>query len=136
MLKELLSGERPLSQHFLDNIRTYNGNFAMTSFGHKEAEIQGWNLSFRIQGQVFHHIVSLLPPKEDQPKFLQVYFLDSHTKELAARNHSSLKPHILEMLTKWFHENNHLVHELKTARDVRAEGGNSEERQISIRENK
>lgn len=136
LLKELLSGEGPLSKHFLDNIRTYNGSFAMTSFGHKEAEVQGWNPSFRIQGQVFHRIGSLLPPEEGQPKFLQVYFLDSHAKELAARNHSGLKPHILEMLTKWFHENNHLVRELKTARDVLAEGGNSEERQIIIRENK
>uniref|UniRef100_A0A8C4NH85 VWFA domain-containing protein n=1 Tax=Eptatretus burgeri TaxID=7764 RepID=A0A8C4NH85_EPTBU len=32
--------------------------------------------------------------------------------------------------------NNYLVHELKTARDVLAEGGNSEEHQIIIRENK
>ena len=80
----------------------------MTSFGHKEAEVQGWNPSFRIQGQVFHHVGSLLLPEEGQPKFLQVYFLDSHAKELAARNHSGLKPHILEMLTKWFHQNDHL----------------------------
>ena len=72
LLKDLLSGEGPLSKHFLDNIRTYNGSFAMTSFGHKEAEVQGWNPSFRIQGQVFHHISSLLTPEEGQPKFLQV----------------------------------------------------------------
>ena len=105
----------------------------MTSFGHKEAEVQSWNPSFWIQSKVFHCIDSLLPPENGFPKFLQVHFLDSHTKELAARNHSSLKPHILEMLIKWFHKNNHLVHELKTARDVLAEGGNSEERQVIIR---
>ena len=85
---------------------------------------------------MFHRIGSLLPPEEGQPKFLQVYFLDSHAKELAARNHSGLKLHILEMPTKWFHENNHLVRELKTAKDVLAEGGNSEECQIIIRESK
>jgi len=136
LLKELLSGEGPLSKHFLDNIRMYNGSLAMMSSGHKEAEAQGWNPSFQIQGQVFHRIGSLLPPEEGQPKFLQVYFLDSHTKELSARNHSDLKPHILEMLTKWFHKNNHLLRKLKTARDVPAERGNSEERQIIIRENK
>ena len=28
LLKELLSGEGPLSKHFLDNIWTYNGSFA------------------------------------------------------------------------------------------------------------
>ena len=91
LLKELLSGEGPLSKHFFDNIQTYNGSFAMMSFGHKEAEVQGWNPSFRIQGQVFHRIGSLLMPEEGQPKFLQVYFLDSHAKDLAARNHSELQ---------------------------------------------
>ena len=32
LLKELLSSEGPLSKHFLDNIQTYNGSFAMMSF--------------------------------------------------------------------------------------------------------
>jgi hypothetical protein len=122
LLQELLSGEGPLSKHFLDSIRMYNGSFAMTSFGHKEAAVQGWNPSFRIHGQVFHRIGSLLPPDEGQPKFLQVYFLDSQAQEFAARNHNNLKPDILEKLTKWFHENNHLVLQLKTAQDLLAEG--------------
>uniref|UniRef100_UPI0035901195 uncharacterized protein n=1 Tax=Myxine glutinosa TaxID=7769 RepID=UPI0035901195 len=135
-LNELISGTDATSRHFLANIRRYNGSFAMTSFGHKDAAVQGWNPSFRIQGQAFHRIGSLLPPEEGQPKFLQVYFLDSHADELTARNHSSLNPHILRNLTIWFHDNNHLIRQLKTAHDVLAEGSNNEERQIIIREDK
>jgi hypothetical protein len=121
-LNELISGEGPLSKHFLNNIRLYNGSFAMTSFGHKEAAVPGWNPSFRIHGQAFHRIGSLVPPEEGEPKFLQVYFLDTHAQELATRNNVNLKRNILEKLTQWLHENNHLVRQLKTARDVIAEG--------------
>ena len=98
-----------ISRHFLANIWKYNGFFVMTSFGHKEAAVQGWNPSFRIQGQAFHRIGTLLPPAEGQPKFLQVYFLDFHAYELTARNHNSLNPLIFRNLTLWFHDNNHLI---------------------------
>jgi len=135
-LKELLSGEGPLSKHFLSQIRRYNGSFAMTSFGHKEAALQGWNPSFRIQGQVFHRIGSLLPPPEGQAKFLQVYFIDSHDKELEARQHDNLNPSIVEKLTNWFHDNNQLVRQLKTAADAVVEEGSCEERRLVIREDK
>ena len=101
VLKELISGQDTISRHFLANIRRYNGSFAMTSFGHKEATVQGWNPGFRIQGQAFHRIGTLLPPAEGQPKFLQVYFLDSHADELTARNHNSFNALILRKLTLW-----------------------------------
>ena len=41
-----------------------------------------------------HRIGSLLPPEEGQTKYLQVYFLDSHAKELAANavEHLTLDP--------------------------------------------
>ena len=72
-LEDLTSGMTPESKHFLANIRKYNSCFSMTSFGHKEAVVSGWNPSFRIQGQAFHLIGSLLPDSDNQPKFLQVF---------------------------------------------------------------
>ena len=60
----------------------------------------------------------LLPPEEGQPKFLQVYFLDSMAEEKAARNRGNLNPRILEIHTTWFHRENHYYHKLKTALDV------------------
>src|ERR1044072_4900423 len=35
LLANLLNGEDPMSNHFLDNIRTYNSMFAFTSIGGK-----------------------------------------------------------------------------------------------------
>ena len=79
-----------MSKTFLSNIREYNGCFSMTSFGHKDASVQGWNPSFKIQGQVFHRIGSLLPPQEGQPKFLHVYFLDSFAQQTEIRGQTFL----------------------------------------------
>ena len=52
LFQELLYGESPMSKQFLAKIMEYNGCFSMTSFGHQDASVQGWNPSFRIQGQV------------------------------------------------------------------------------------
>ena len=52
LLQELFSGETPTGKQFLANIMEYKGCFSMTSFGHQDASVHGWNPSFRIQGQV------------------------------------------------------------------------------------
>ena len=81
----------------------------MTSFGHKEASVPGWNPSFIVQGQVFHRIGDLLPPVNTRPMFLQVYFLDSLAEQVRARLFGQLRPEILQQLTEWFMENTNLV---------------------------
>ena len=50
----------------------------MTSFGCNEVHLPGWNPSFRVQGQVFHQIGSLLPQPDQPSQFLQDYFIDNH----------------------------------------------------------
>ena len=47
--------------------------------------MSGFNLSFRIQGQVYHHIGSIVPPEGESPKFAQIYFIDGHESEVATR---------------------------------------------------
>lgn len=96
-IKEYISGNSPVSKHLLSYLRKYNGSFAMTSLGDKDASVEGCNSSFRIQGQAFHSISSLLPPpKVGHAKFIQVYFMDSVEEQLVARNHSSLKLNIIQ----------------------------------------
>ena len=89
----------------------------MTSFGHKEATVPGWNPSFIVQGQVFHRIGTLLPPVDTQAMFLQVYFLDTLAEQVQTRQFGQLRPEILHELTEWFMANNHLIRSLKTARE-------------------
>lgn len=60
-LNSLLTSNHTYSIHFLNNIPIYNTLFQMTTFGTKEI-IQG-NLmpTFKIEGQIYHLIGSLLP---------------------------------------------------------------------------
>ena len=116
-LQDLISGVTERSTHFLNHICQYNGSFCMTSFGHKEATVPGWNPSFIVQGQVFHRIGTLLPPVNTQAMFLQVYFLDSLAEQVQSRQFGQLRLDILQELTDWLMANNHLVRSLKTARE-------------------
>ena len=45
----------------------------------------GFNPSFRIQGQVYHLIGSMVPTAGESPKFAQIYFIDNRESEVAAR---------------------------------------------------
>ena len=61
-LESLMSGTTPRSRHFLENIRKYNSCFQMTSFGAtKEICEPGFMPTFKVQGQVYHRVGSLLP---------------------------------------------------------------------------
>ena len=83
---------------------------------------------------MFHRIGSLLPPEEAHPKFLQVYFLDCFAED-AARGIQGLNKQIIRNITSWFHQNNHYVRELKTAKEIIQEN-TFEERKIVIREDR
>ena len=67
--------------------------------------------------------------QEGQPKFLQVYFLDSFAQQTEIRGQNRrLNQQLLGNLTEWFQDNNH-VQQLKTAKDI-IEEDNTEERKI------
>jgi hypothetical protein len=139
LLQRLYHSDDADSRHFRLHLRQYNNAFAMTSFGHTENSVSGWNPTFRIQGQVFHLFGSLLPALQTEPKFLQVYFMDSMEDSLCARLRNSgnrLNNAILTSLTTWLHEHNQFVSQIKTAMETVAELGNNDERKIVIREDK
>ena len=80
-LTSLLFGTDPDSKLFLKSIRTFNSCFQMTSFGATEivqntaANGQQFNSTFKIKGQVYHKVGSLLPMPDEPHKFLQIYFM-------------------------------------------------------------
>ncbi|XP_055938124.1 uncharacterized protein LOC129968294 [Argiope bruennichi] len=79
-LLSLLAGESDDSKLFLRKIRKFNYCFQMTSFGTTkicDLSSNGHNFetTFKVQGQVYHKIGSLLPMPDDDPKFLQIYFM-------------------------------------------------------------
>jgi hypothetical protein len=84
-LKSFMTGETPQSKLFLTNIGKYNSCFQMTSFVANEIKDKGrfWP-TFKIQGQIYHHAGSLLP-MNDQPKFIQIYFMGDQEKQAQER---------------------------------------------------
>ena len=69
-LRHLYEGTDSAGRHFLHNIHKYNSAFQMTSFGCNEITMAGFNPSFRVQGQVYHRIGSLVPSAGESPKFI------------------------------------------------------------------
>lgn len=90
-IKDLLLGNHLLSAHFLKNIRKYNTLFQMTSFGAKEIREGNFMPTFKVEGQVYHLIGSLLPSPGQSPQFLQIYFI-SDADQLSLR--SNIAPNL------------------------------------------
>lgn len=116
-LKSLLCGEHDQSQHFLNNIRHYNSAFQMTSFGAKEIHEGNYMPTFKIQGQVYHLIGSLLPVDNASESFLQIYFISDYVRQRDARLQCfpNLNPMLVESLQSMLIENNNYIHDFKTA---------------------
>lgn len=53
----------------------------MTSFGAKEIKKGNFMPTFKVQGQVYHLIGSLLPSLDREPSFLQIYFVGDEKRE-------------------------------------------------------
>lgn len=67
-------------KHFRENIRAYNSMFAFTSMGGKvDTSINKGrgHPVFRLLGQNYHGIGSLLPLDDSRPKFQQLYIFDT-----------------------------------------------------------
>ncbi|XP_069965797.1 uncharacterized protein [Bactrocera oleae] len=116
-LQSLLCGDHIYSQHFLNNIRRYNSAFQMTSFGAKEANEGNFMPTFKVQGQVYHLIGSLLPKNNQRESFLQIYFLSDYKQQRDTRLHHFpvLNASLLECLQSMLDETNPYVRDFKTA---------------------
>ena len=119
-LRHLYEGIDSSGKHFLANIRKYNSAFRMTSFGCNEQSMAGFNPSFRIQGQVYHLIGSIIPTEGESPKFAQIYFIDDRVTELATRSAivDGLKPDIIRGINHLLRESNHYVEVFKVAKEI------------------
>jgi hypothetical protein len=111
---------------FIKSIRQYNCLFAFTSMGAHRSVSDGRGPSlFKIHGQVYHRVGSLLPADDGPPNFLQLYIYDT-TNEIRNRlrclgpddgPHGTLEPSIVAALMKMLDENNPFAKKLRTARE-------------------
>ena len=110
----------------------------MTSFGCNEVSMAGFNPSFRIQGQVYHLIGSIVPTAGESPKFAQIYFIDNRQSEVAARCSvvDGLRPDIVRSINKLLIDNNCYVEVFKLAKEIFEPQDNSTNIKIVINESK
>ena len=89
----------------------------MTSFGVQIENQDQIMPAFKVKGQNYHKVGSLLPFLGENNKFLQLYFISDSNSELNARCEISpdVERTIVSQFQHLFHENNDLVHLFKTA---------------------
>ena len=137
-LQHLYEGIDSNGKHFLGNLRKYNSVFQMTSFGCNEVSMAGFNPSFRIQGQVYHLIGSIVPTQGESHKFTQIYFIGDEDSEIAIRSAivDGLKPDIIRGINQLLHESNRYVEMFKVAKEIFEEEDTPTNVKIVINETK
>lgn len=118
-LNSLVMVNHPDHIHFLKRIRQYNGCFQMTSFGAKQVVEDGFMPTFKIQGQVYHLIGSLLPSSKEEAQFLQIYFVGEDEKEVRLRgsNFPGVKERLVKQLQDMLNDVNSYIKDFKTTLD-------------------
>ncbi|XP_004306651.1 PREDICTED: uncharacterized protein LOC101307332 [Fragaria vesca subsp. vesca] len=112
---------------FRENIRVYNSMFAFTSMGADIVKDINKNGSgpyvFKICGQVYHLMGSVLPLDGKPPKFAQLYVYDTKNEisnrinALNPNKKQRIDPHIVSGLIQMFDEINELTKLFRSIRD-------------------
>ena len=79
LLMNLITGKHAKSKSFIENIRRYNSMFSFTSLGAKQdmsVTNERGPYCYRIQGQNYHRMGTLLPEANKPPVFAQLYIYD------------------------------------------------------------
>ncbi|XP_054154561.1 uncharacterized protein LOC128953108 [Oppia nitens] len=104
---------------FLSNIRAYNSNFSFVSVGAKVEEPTRDGLcAFKIQGNMYHRMGSVLPQPGASPRFMQLYFYDTeHELNNRMTVMNGRNQNIVNILIPMMRENNPYVNNLKMTID-------------------
>jgi hypothetical protein len=133
-LLDLYTSSSSEARSFRKNIRAYNGLFACSSFGtNVDESFQGQGVSnFKIHGQIYHRIGSLLPDEGQNPVFAQLYIYDTdHENRNRLHVMSNLNAEILQNLQEMLDTYNPYIQNFRQVRDLLRNEGESAE--ISMR---
>ena len=121
ILKNLLKGDTPADIEFQKNLIRYNDSFKMTSFGaDKNLTDFSFTTTYKVQGQVYHLLGSLLPPLQGTPKYAQVYFIGDTNEESSQRHKNSggiLNMETLNKIQLILHQHHQYVKSFKKSID-------------------
>lgn len=115
-LYSLLNDSHPEHVHFISSIRKYNGCFQMTSFGANQVVEDRFMPTFKVLGQVYHLVGSVLPLPDQEARFLQIYFVGEDERETRLRcsHYPDVKPALVKQLQHMLHEHNAYIKDFKT----------------------
>ncbi|XP_063980943.1 uncharacterized protein LOC135164482 [Diachasmimorpha longicaudata] len=118
-LLSLLGGDSDDSKLFLRKIRKFNSCFKMTSFGATKicdfaSDRRNFETTFKIQDHVYHQIGSLMPMPDNNPKFLQIYFMSNCEERVTTRSQYNFieqaeKRAIVILLETFLEDQNQLI---------------------------
>ncbi|PKY59706.1 hypothetical protein RhiirA4_482684 [Rhizophagus irregularis] len=118
----------------LSSPRAYNGILACSSFGASiDESFQGQGVSnFKIHGQIYHRIGSLMPDEGQKPVFVQLYIYDTdHENSNQFRIMRDLNGEILKNLQNMLDTYNPYIQNFRQVRDLLQNDADSAE--ISMR---
>ena len=115
LIRNLLTEDTSIARQFRTNIRAYNSAFSLTSFGADIIRQSGFSPTFSVLGQVYHRIGSLLPEKDSNPKFMQIYFVDNLNEQAQTRKKyvPNTDIDLLKQLQNLLLENNPYIRDFK-----------------------
>lgn len=118
-LQSLLNNTHEKSKTFLPFLRKYNACFNMTSFRTSGNAVKPEIFTFKVQGQIYHQVGSLIAENENDAEFLQIYFMGNEEEEV--RKRKEIVPdtdiQLLRELQNMLHNHNEYIKIFKTAMD-------------------
>src|SRR3990170_904542 len=133
-LLDLYTSSRSEARNFRNNIRAYNGLLACSSFGAKiDESFQGQGVAnFKIHGQIYHRMGSLLSVEGQNPVFAQLYIYDTdHENSNRLNVMRNINPEILQNLQNMLDTYNPYIQNFRQVRDFLRDDAESTE--ISMR---
>lgn len=116
---ELYDVRNPDGKHMLEYIMRYNSCFAMTSLGINGQRLGAgdWPSTFRIQGQIYHQIGSLLPQPESDAQYVQIYFMGDSDCQIDRRTgmFQGVRRNLVALFQHLLERENDLIRNFKTA---------------------
>ncbi len=108
-LRWLLTSNEADAKDFRQHIRSYNNALAFTSVGANldTSVAQPGNYTYRLRGELYHRMGSLLPQPGKEPKFAQLYISDPRAElDGWMGNFGGLNTDIMQSLQTMLHECN------------------------------
>lgn len=121
MFKNATQDHSVSGNQLMRNIRLINSNFAFTSLGLNSETRMALNnqqqgvYTFKVKGSIHHRIGSLLPPTQQRPQFLQLYFYDTANEFENRHAHGpDLPPDLMRNIQNILHRHNSLIQQFES----------------------